>query len=254
MYYIIQENLFREEGHARLIGVLDCFGIPYEIVKIIPFIDEVKYITLRKDVFVFGSLKLARLAKKYKWFPGAVVTSNHDYEVYSKHYKEHMLNYDSRICSITDNFDWKFNQQFIRPCLDSKVFVGQVFDKEDWVFFRDGLFRGDLTSLTKHTRIQVASPKKITQEVRFWVVGGRIVTQSIYRRGYFLCHSNIVDNDAIDFAQRMLDIFQLARAFVIDIGLTDDGWKIIECGSISCAGFYEADMQKIVMSLEDEYK
>jgi len=52
----------------------------------------------------------------------------------------------------------------------------------------------------------------------------------------------------------MLDIFQLARAFVIDIGLTDDGWKIIECGSISCAGFYEADMQKIVMSLEDEYK
>ena len=51
----------------------------------------------------------------------------------------------------------------------------------------------------------------------------------------------------------MIDIFQLAKSFVIDVCLIDNGWKIVECGSISCAGFYDADMQKIVFALEDTY-
>jgi hypothetical protein len=96
-------------------------------------------------------------------------------------------------------------------------------------------------------------PKKITQEIRFWVVGGKIVTQSTYRRGSFLAYDNVVDQDAIDFAQKMVDMFQLAPAFVIDLALTPNGWKIIECGSVSCAGFYDADMQKILMALENVY-
>jgi hypothetical protein len=153
-----------------------------------------------------------------------------------------------------DDFEWNFDQHFIRPCLDSKVFTGKVFDKEDWLPFRDRLFKGDSTSLTEHTKIQVAVPKKLTQEVRFWVVDGKIITQSTYRRGCFLFYDSNVDPDAIEYAQKMVDIFQLAKTFVIDIALTPDGWKIIECGSTSCAGFYDADMQKLVMALEDGYK
>ena len=45
----------------------------------------------------------------------------------------------------------------------------------------------------------------------------------------------------------------LAKCFVIDVGLTPNGWKIIECGSISCAGFYDANMQTLIMALEDAY-
>lgn len=63
MYYIIQENLFREEGHAKLINCLEKFNIPYELVNVRPFIEELEFTTNRKDVFVFGSLKLARLSK-----------------------------------------------------------------------------------------------------------------------------------------------------------------------------------------------
>ena len=90
MYYIIQENTFREEGHIKLIACLDKFNIPYELVKVLPFVEEVNFKTNRKDVFVFGALKLARLSKKYGWNPGALVTPNHNYEVYSKHYKENL--------------------------------------------------------------------------------------------------------------------------------------------------------------------
>ena len=72
-------------------------------------------------------------------------------------------------------------------------------------------------------------------------------------RDFFLVYDNIVDQDAIDFAQKMVDIYQLAETFVIDVCLTSDGWKIVECGSTSCAGFYDADKQKIVMALEYMY-
>jgi len=264
MYYIVQENLFREEGHAKLIATLERFQIPYELVNVRPFIEEVEYLTDRKDVFAFGSLKLARLSQEYGWDPGALITENHDYEVYSKYYKEDLLNYDSRVVRFGDDFKWKYDQQFIRPCLDSKTFVGKVFEKHIWEDLKKRTFHhnkemrkefGDEYPilLTEDTLIQVASPKKLTQEVRFWVVDGKIITQSTYRRGSFLSYDNIVDQDAIDFAKSMVDIFQLAKTFVIDLALTPEGWKIIECGSTSCAGFYDADMQKLIMSLEESY-
>ena len=264
MYYIVQENLFREEGHAKLIATLERFQIPYELVNVRPFIEKVEYLTDRKDVFAFGSLKLARLSKEYGWNPGALITDNHDYEVYSKYYKYNLLNYDSRVVRFDDDFKWEYDQQFIRPCLDSKTFVGKVFEKHIWEDLKKRTFHhnkemrkefGDEYPilLTEDTLIQVARPKKLTQEVRFWVVDGKIITQSTYRRGSFLVYDNVVDQDAIDFAQSMVDIFQLAKTFVIDLALTPEGWKIIECGSTSCAGFYDADMQKLIMSLEESY-
>lgn len=270
MHYIIQENLFREEGHAKLINCLERFNIPYELVDVRPFVkggdeittsdgtvkisEDIEFKTTRKDVFVFGSLKLARLSKKYGWNPGALITENHDYEVYSKYFKDYLLNYDSKIVRLGENFDWSAGEMFIRPTLDTKIFTGKVFKKEQWVEFIERLLTpGNVTTATKDTLIQVARPKNITQEIRNWVVDGKIVTSSIYRRGSFLVYDNIVDSDAIEFAQKMVDIFQLAKAFVIDVCLTDDRWKIVECGSISCAGFYDADMQKIIMALENAF-
>lgn len=254
MHYIIQENLFREEGHAKLIKCLDRFDISYELVNVRPFIEEVDYVTDRKDVFVFGSLKLARLSKKYGWNPGALITDNHDYNVYSKHYKENLLNHDSRVIKFGDDFDWGYDQHFIRPCLDSKSFTGKVFEKQEWYDFKDRMLsHQEDTTLRPDSLIQIAMPKRITQEVRCWVVNGKIVTQSTYRRGSFLVYDNIVDDDALEFAQKMVDLYQLAETFVIDVCLTDNGWKIVECGSTSCAGFYDADMQKLLMSLEEMY-
>ena len=254
MYYIVQKNLFREEGHAKLINCLERFEIPYELVDALPFIEEVEFETDRKDCFVFGSLKLARLSKKYGWIPGAVVTENHNYEVYSKHYKENLLNYDSKIVKISDDFEWFSKDLFIRPTLDSKIFTGALFNKEEWETKKNLIFSdGYVSSATKDTLIQIATPKNITQEVRIWVVDGKIVTQSTYRRGSFKYYDNIVDQDALEFAQRMIDIFQLAKSFVIDVCLTNNEWKIVECGSISCAGFYDADMQRVIFALEETY-
>ena len=108
MYYIVQQNLFREEGHTKLLKCLEKFGINYELVDVLPFYEEIEFETDRKDVFCFGSLKMARLSKKYGWEPGAVITENHDYEVYSKQ-------------QLTANTGIKKKGDFVLKCTSSGI-------------------------------------------------------------------------------------------------------------------------------------
>jgi len=257
MYYIVQENTFREENYDLLIKSLERLGLEYEVVKVLPFTDEIEVLTTRKDVFVFGSLKLARISRDQSWIPGSLMSDTHDYNVYSQYYKENLLNYDSKIYKFTDYLDWanlNSPEKFIRPCLDSKTFTGKVFNKEDWNnFVEHSLTNGHSTSLTSDTLIQVAKPKHIQKEIRFWVVGGRVITGSQYRLGYRTVSDVNYEPSAVEFAQNMVDIYQLADVFVIDICLVNDEWKIVECGCLNCAGFYHADLIKVLIALEDLY-
>lgn len=253
MYYIVQNNLFREEGHQKLIASLERFGLSYELVDVLPFVEEIEYQTQRKDVFVFGSIKMARIVEKYGWNPSTAINENFNFEVYSKYYGENLLNHDSIILKFSDDFSWPHGQRFIRPCLDTKTFTGKVFEEDEWKPFVERMLKDEFSSLTAETMIQVSTPKRIYQEIRTWVIGGEIATQSLYKRGHRVISDPNVDEEAIDFARKMIGIYQLGPAFTLDICLTDDGWKIVECGSISCAGFYASDVQKIIMSLEDYY-
>ena len=39
-------------------------------------------------------------------------------------------------------------------------------------------------------------------------------------------------------------------AYVMDLGLTDDGWKIVELNNLNSAGLYECDTDAIIRTLE----
>lgn len=253
MYYIVQEKLFQEHEWDDLIRSLERLDLEYEIVKLLPFIDDFEFKTKRKDVFCFGALKMARIVPKYGWNPGILMTPNHDYEVYKEYYKDNLLNYDSKIYKFGDNFEFE-GEQFIRPTLDTKVFTGKVHTIESWKKFRDKqLINGHTTTLTNDTLIQVSKVKNIQKEFRFYIVGGKIITGSLYKEGYFVRYDNIVDEGAKEYCEEMLKIFQLAPAFVMDICLTDGEYKIIECGCINCAGLYKANIMSLLMALEDYY-
>lgn len=254
MYYIVQENTFREENYNNLISSLSRLGLDYEIVKVFPFTDKVVFITDRKDIFVFGSLKLARISKQFGWKPGSFMNDNHDFQVYKNYYRENLLNWDSKIIRFGD-LDF-FNKEifFARPTKDTKVFTGQVYDMESWREFRDNaLTNGHSTILDEDTLIQISSVKKIYQEIRFWIIKGQIITASQYKLGNSLFLNDIIDNEATEFCYKMIDIFQLADAFVMDICKTDKGFKIVECGCINCAGFYKVDLQKVLIALEHNF-
>lgn len=254
MHYIIQENTFREKNYDKLIDCMERFNLSHEIVHVGADEEEIKFTTNRTDVFCFGALKLARLSKKYNWIPGALITENLDYNLYKNFYKQHLLNSDSTVYTFGTNFNWSRDNLFIRPCLDSKAFTGKVWDKTEWLTFKEkALTIGHSIVLTNDTLIQVAEPKEIYKEYRFWIINGEIITSSQYKLGNICIYDSFVDECATEFCKSMLDIHLIEKAFTMDICATPNGYKIVECGSVSCAGFYECDMQKLIMSLEDNF-
>ena len=253
MYYIVQANVFKEENFYDLIKTLERLKLEYEIVEIQPFVDEFEFKTSRKDVFPFGAARMSRLTKKYDWYPGSQLCENHDYGVYSKYYNENLLNYDSKIVRFGDNFSFQ-GLFFARPTENTKAFTGRVFDMNEWKKFRElNLTDGHKTRLTENTLIQISSVKKMQNEIRFWIVKGEIVTASIYNIGgeYYL--GSIIDNDAYDFVNKMIKIFELAKTFTMDICLVNGTYKIVECGCTNSAGFYKADINKLIIALEKAF-
>jgi len=272
MHYIIQENTFREQHYNLMFEVLNRLGLPYTVVRVFPFISKVvklsdipegpfnvddvpEFEPNMPNIFIFGSLTLAKVGRDKGWKPGSLMNANHDFAVYSKHYGDNLLNFDSKVQLLGDIITWEPDEiKFIRPTEDTKTFTGQLFNRQEWEDTKENyLHNYRSTNFNETTPIQVAKPKNIYKEIRFWVVDGKIITGSQYRLGRNVVYNNIYEQEAVDFAQKMVDIFQLAEAFVIDVCLTDNGWKIVECGCINCAGFYKSDLQKIIMAVEDKF-
>jgi len=162
-----------------------------------------------------------------------------------------MLNADSEIVPF-GNARW-VGEMFVRPVHDSKVFTGRVFSADEfsaWQAQVKALGDDADTSLRPETLIQVTAPKKIHQEVRCWVVQGRVVTASLYRVGGEVRYSDVVEPRLIAFADQLAAIWSPEKAFCLDVCTTPDGLRIVEINTINSAGFYAADVQKLVMALD----
>lgn len=274
MHYVIQENVFRERHYDILEKSLIKLGLPYNTVRCFPYIEKITdindipnvegaynvdelpdYDPGTNEVFCFGAIKLARVAAKQGWSPGSMMNDNHDYMVYKDHWKENLLNYDSKIHKLTDDFNWKEGEsKFIRPTQDTKSFTGACFTKIEWeerLEYNLHNFKSNV--FNEETLVQVSTVKTISKEMRFWVVNGKVITGSTYRdAGVFNIHGTVFPED-YEYAQTMVDIFQLNEAFVIDTCVVNGEYKIVEAGCINAAGFYNADMLKVIMALEDHF-
>lgn len=256
MIFLIQENLFREEHYTILMEIMVKYALNHKIVRITSDNDDIIDIETgnpveleTKNVFCFGSIKMARISKKHDWFPGSFLNNNHDYEIYSEKFgKENMLNGDSIIQKFGDKIDFNTNK-FIRPTQDTKVFTGQVYSKYEWEDFVESSLYNGRFSLTKDTHIQVSTPKLIQQEVRCWIVKGKLITSSYYRLGNMSYMAECNDEIILEYAQKMVDKYSPADSFVIDICLVDGEPKIVEINCINCSGFYKQNLSKLIQSL-----
>jgi len=254
MYYIIQENIFREPNYDNIFLVLEKLNLPFEIVKIEPFAENFEYKTELQNVFVYGSVKLAKIAQKYNFKPGSYYGGNHSFEVYSKYYGENLLNFDSEISEFGNSLKWEIGEEkFIRPSRDAKVFTGKKFTETKWNdFVEQSLNSKESIPLNRETKIQVTKPKKIYKEARIRHLDGKLA-----KSHYYIFHGNIefeenVDIEGINFAEKMAKLYEVADAFVMDICLTNEGWKIVEINCVNSAGFYKADIERLILALEEK--
>lgn len=261
MHWILQENLFKETEWENLVGTLERFGIPYSVHKVIPFIGELVPTAEPKHpkVVCFGSYSMRHSAKANRWSPGVYDLEPFDFRQQLAAWGKHMLNHDSVVCRFEDvKFDEYYNETdstvFMRPIHDSKVFPGKCMWPSEFYEWQRKVCvleedYGD--SLTKDTLVQWCKPKKIYTEIRFWVAGGKIVTASVYKQGPQVFYLEHPRSAYWDFVEARIAEWQPHRAFVIDIADTEDGLRIVEINTINSAGFYAADVQKLVMALEE---
>lgn len=262
MMHLIQKNVFSHGHYEMLTEALDRMRLPHQVVQFSPFYskellneDETPVKVDTNNVFCWGSVKLAHVGKEQGWSPGSFMNDNHDYRVYAEKYGEHMLNADSQIVKFGESFTAPSYVFFARPCGDTKAFAGQCFIPSSWEeFVKTALEKkGVFSTLNEDTMIQVSSRKDIQREFRAWVVKGRVITASQYKMGTKAVHQHCSEPMVLEYAQRMADIYQPAEAFALDVCMTDGGMKIVEVNCINCAGFYDTDIQKLLVAVENAF-
>jgi ATP-grasp domain, R2K clade family 3 len=254
MYFLIQSNIQGDTDHEKIIQALEELNIGYETIELTNLTDKIEVKAHRNDVFVFGSVKLARLAKSNtNWYPGSFYGENHLFEVNSKYYKDNLLNYQTEIFKFGDHIEWKDHEyKFIKPYKDAKIFTGKVFTKIKWQdFVEESLLNPKTPLLTIDSIVQASIPQEIIKEARLWVVGKQVVASVYYKFHKDITFETEVASDGIEFAKKMIDTFNVAKAFVMDICLTYSGWKIVEINCINSAGFYpNLNVKSLVRSLD----
>jgi ATP-grasp domain, R2K clade family 3 len=241
MYFLLQSNIKADSDCEKIIQVLEEMGIGYETIELDNDAETINIKADRSDVFVFGSVKLARLTKSNaNWYPGSFYGGNHLFEVYSKHYRDNLLNYKVEVFKFGEAIEWLPNEhKFIKPYKDAKIFTGKVFTQMKWQdFVADSLANPRTPLLTSTSMVQASVPQTIIKEARLWIVGKQVVASVYYRFHNDTAFEYEVASDGIEFAKAMIDVFNVAEAFVMDICLTFNGWKIVEINCINSAGFY----------------
>lgn len=128
----------------------------------------------------------------------------------------------------------------LRPDSVDKAFSGGVYDPDSWS-------KTILNKALADDLVCWASPvQPIKAEWRCWVIGGTVIEISQYRRNEQMSLSRETNNEIFEVAQGLADIYLPAPCVVLDIALTENGYKLIEFNPIHCSGWYAGNVNNVL--------
>lgn len=256
MQWLLQEF----EDTKKLAEALDRLKIPYTWHKVVPFVGELipKPIVADPDsVVMFGSYSLWNNAEANGYWPGMFKLRPF---VHEQAWHPHLLNgADALFLTLRDipeRLADDGREWFLRPVDDSKEEPGNVKSTGEIIRMAGRVLVLDEEEIPKgslrhDTLLMLTKPVRIMREWRVWVVSGRIVTYSLYKEGSRVVYHPTIDEDVLEFAQRMVDINPgYSPAYVIDVCRTEEGLKLLETNCLNSAGFYAADLVKLAAAID----
>lgn len=244
MHFLLQKNIWDEYGYDRFVQSIKDFGISHQIVGLIPFTDTfIEEVTAVPDM-AFGSTRFINVcrAKGYHAFPTYYPNA---FEMFDP---EYWINGSNTVTTFGELNITK--PSFLKPFTE-KFFTGVV------VYDNSDLEKIQLsTSFTENENdefVSVSDVVNIDEEIRYYIIGGQIITGSGYKtkgRGnhfpvdqshdsYHAC-KNILCNARSN---------ELDDGFVLDIGKVGDEWKIVELNNLNSSGLYKCNTDAIVNAL-----
>jgi len=261
MEFLIQHNLMNEQQLAITKAAVAPY--PHQFIGMIPFSHEItsERPLVGNDYIPYGSTLFTTVAsEQYPSWKGLFFDLDvFNYEA-SVANRDDMLN-DLYIFNAECVLDFMTNQLrggaqdwFVRPSEDLKQFAGQVMEaKECAAWLKDAMACESSGSykIDPKTRIVISHPKQIKAEWRWFIVGGKIVSGSMYRAHGQMHQKRATDQDVIDEAQSFADKWLPSPCCVMDLALVGpfDEVKVIEFNCIHSSGFYDNDVSAIFKAL-----
>lgn len=248
--WVVQQNLGSADDVAKLVAFLERESVPWTPLRVIPFDDTPPDVPAEGRALFYGSTTLMKnVARAGRWFPGVFFDKpRFDFTALRDGYGPHLLNIVSELTTVRDFTARDLDPQalfFVRPAGDLKEFQGDVMEFGEVRGWREGLASSN-GPMSLDTVIQVAPPIHIDREWRTVVVDGAVVASSQYRVSGRRNVNDEVPADVVDFATAMAARYAPAPVFVLDVGETADGLRVIETNCFNSAGFYWCDVHAIV--------
>lgn len=241
----------------KVMASLKSKNIPFIPVGVMPFSTEVTGLggveLEAGKVMVYGSTKLVRLTKELGLSPGPSFDFlNFSVPLWQVNLPKAMLNQYATVVQIRDviRSNSPCDAVFIRPAMDLKAFSGTVVKRdENWREFFENQFR--TKDFDQNMLVAYSPVRNITKEWRVFIVDRQVVTASQYRSLGKLDPSPVVPVEVLKDAQFIAEHRWLPHDnCVMDVALTDEGeFGIVEFNCINASGLYEADVDKLIDTL-----
>lgn len=235
--YARKRNFGLEDRSSSNALVIDDCGIDWTQYKwVIPY----------GSVHFLRKLKESSLAKFILHDEASFATSS-----WSAKFGDDALNSSGQEMSVVDVSHLLLERDFlhIRPDSVDKAFNGGICNSEDWELLR--LEKDLLPDL----RCWVSPVRYIYGEWRCWVIDGEIIEISQYReKGNMQVRKKEGQPEILEAAQRLADKYVPAPCVVLDMALTDSGYKLVEFNPIHCSGWYAANVDTILDAWVSWYK
>ncbi len=256
--WVVQNNLTSDRYvYEEFKRIFQTHNIAHEFVEVIPFDENLpEFDRSRLNIF-YGSTTMMNNVYRDVTLQAGLFFDDKTFsmDTYFDKWKDMMLNFGATITTFgeIENVLETFNPDeplFIRPVDDSKSFDGQIMDVKDLMDWKGRIRAIKETALNEDTKIVVGTSYKINKEWRNFIVNGKVIGSSRYMKNQRLSKDAIdVPEDMIAFCEKACAIYQPHDIFVMDIAETGGEYFILECGCINSAGFYNADIEKIVLAL-----
>lgn len=254
--WVIQSNLISLKDLDAMRAACASLYIDVEEITVIPFSKALPTFTIdSKTNIYYGSTTLMYNIYKQLDKPKGLFFNEEAFSIenYLQHWHKYMLNSEAQITTFgafskqihDDESLW-----FIRPDADDKSFSGDVKKFSDIKQWHSNFSVFENVQLSENTKIVVGPPYHIKKEWRTFIVDGKVVASSLYRKDFKLNTSaNDKPETMVQFVEDRCREYVPHPIFVMDIALCGDTYYIIECGCMNSVGFYDADVNNIIKEI-----
>lgn len=151
------------------------------------------------------------------------------------------------------SLDWKQHDDlFFRPNDNEKSFTGVVIGRNMFEGWRRNLT--ELFQCPADLLVIGTSVKRVYAEWRVVIVQKKAITGSMYKLEWGLNVQPEFPDDVKAFAEEVAACWSPHDVFVVDVGRTDKGLKVVEIGPFNYAGLYACDIRKTVNAINQYLK